>query len=81
MVAVPGTDRIDSDTFRYHPVNAKDQSRGGFDLDLYFMWIPQSQQENERRKSVFEPMRQLTVTSVFPLLNHRGYNYCHIGLG
>ena len=57
VVAVPGTDRIDSDTFKYVPVSAKDQSRGGFDLDLYFMWIPQSPQENERRKSVFEPMR------------------------
>ena len=58
VLAVPGTDRIDSNTFQYHPVFARDQNRGGFDLDLYFMWIPQSARENQRRKSVFEPMRQ-----------------------
>ncbi|KAK7111005.1 hypothetical protein V1264_014791 [Littorina saxatilis] len=60
VIAVPATDRINSDTFQYQPSNAADQNRGGFDLDLYFMWIPQSAQDNERRGSEFEPMRSPT---------------------
>jgi polypeptide N-acetylgalactosaminyltransferase len=57
VVAVPAIDRIDSDTFRYVATAAKNQMRGGFDLDLYFAWIPQSPQENGRRGNILAPMR------------------------
>jgi polypeptide N-acetylgalactosaminyltransferase len=57
VIAVPAIDHIDSDTFRYVATSAKDQMRGGFDLDLYFAWIPQSPQENGRRGNFLAPMR------------------------
>ncbi|KAL8587053.1 hypothetical protein ACOMHN_023443 [Nucella lapillus] len=60
VLAVPATDVIDSDTFQYRATGAGQQNRGGFDLDLYFMWIPQSAAENARRGGVFEPMRSPT---------------------
>ncbi|XP_076461659.1 polypeptide N-acetylgalactosaminyltransferase 5-like [Babylonia areolata] len=57
VVAVPVTDHIDLHTFRYHPSRGPNTARGGFDLDLYFMWIhPQS----GARRSGFEPIRSPT---------------------
>nr|KAG5714339.1 hypothetical protein BaRGS_018556 [Batillaria attramentaria] len=60
VLAVPATDLISGDTFQYTPVHGDQQARGGFDLDLYFMWIPQSPEENARRGSLTAPMRSPT---------------------
>nr|KAG5714291.1 hypothetical protein BaRGS_018508 [Batillaria attramentaria] len=57
VLAVPATDTINSDTFAYQATHATKQLRGGMDLDLLFMWIPQLAEENARRGSLFEPMK------------------------
>ncbi|CAK8694531.1 unnamed protein product [Clavelina lepadiformis] len=60
-VAIPVTDDIDSKTFEYY-YGSHVPSIGGFTWQLYFRWRFMSDEQNNQRKNLAEPIKTPTIS-------------------
>nr|XP_002124597.3 polypeptide N-acetylgalactosaminyltransferase 4 [Ciona intestinalis] len=61
VVAIPVTDDIDSKTFQYY-FGAYTPSIGGFTWQLYFQWRYMSEEQEQSRKNLAEPIMTPTIS-------------------